>query len=281
MKNAVIGVLATLVVLMGGYLVYDKVIDKDSKEKSDIVEKKDDKAEEKDFDLVEAKKLVDKYFLNVYDYSLIETNTLPVRLDKENYKIYVAMKNAEPTKIDYTCEEAFPTISNNNGQLILKDNNSFWGTCYGSDDSFTENQYTYEDVNKSYKALFGNDSTASKVNVSYWYARYGYSEKYNAYIELSCECGGYFGISGYIYGIDSTKLIGDKLIVNVGYSTYSGDENTGKVQLNTIDGNVEITEKELDNKEAILDKYLDKFDTYEFEFFKEDGTYKLKNVTKK
>lgn len=41
MKNAVIGVLATLVVLMGGYLVYDKVIDKEEVNKSSEIKSKD------------------------------------------------------------------------------------------------------------------------------------------------------------------------------------------------------------------------------------------------
>ena len=56
MKNVVITILVILVLGLGGYLVYDKVIDKDVNEEV--------QEESKEFDLAEAKKQLKKRYLD-------------------------------------------------------------------------------------------------------------------------------------------------------------------------------------------------------------------------
>jgi len=66
MKNAVITVLAVLVLAMGGYLVYDKIIDKDDK----IVENKDEETKKNVIAAIDEKEIADNLF---YKISNIET----------------------------------------------------------------------------------------------------------------------------------------------------------------------------------------------------------------
>ena len=205
----------------------------------------------------------------------------PINMDK--YKLYSAIEHAQTTKINYLCIKAFPEYFSGDKVNGLIQDGDFVGGCYDFEiapDYYR--QYKYEDVDKTYKELFGNDSNAPKTNIRVSSEVFAYSQKYDAYIQMSCECGGSIsGTVGDIFGIKSAKIIDDKLVIDIGYGTYYIQDMANEGILNTTNGEIKITRSEIDSSKSLVGKYLDKLDTYEFEFFKEDGTYKLKNITKK
>ena len=161
---------------------------------------------------------------------------------------------------------------------------------------------SYEDLNNSYKSLFGSDKSITKEN-NYPYI---YSESKDSFVEL-------FPISGNpyswesVYGVQNVELVDNKLHISVGYIelenvegppngnyskcdkyVYESDEyytcvdeleNTTYYTAIIDDvGRVSYTANEVfkDNfKKQFKDKYLSKLPTYTYVFDKEDDNYIL------
>ena len=276
MKNVVITVLAILVLGLGGYLVYDKVIDKDVNEE---VKEENGKQESKDFDLVEAKKLIDKYISQTW----FREESLEGALT-ESKKIVMAINSTKSKEIDYTYKEAFPDGKLENEQFLVEINNSISATCYESKDD-KEIAYTYDDVNKTYKELFGEEQDLPKTKISEYTYRYAYSEKYDAYLSLSCECGVAYPTTTY-YDIIQAIEVGDNLEVYLNYVKFEYDESSNNYYIRkrydigvTAEDIFDVTDeqrKQLYNRAIKEDLY--ETQKYKFTFKKNDSGYYLESI---
>ena len=100
MKNVVITILAILVVALGGYVVYDKVVDKkDSKLKCDTEEKKEVKeVENKDTDISKSDvPATDMYALAVFDSAASLDYNIEFYMLKDGKLYYKFVKNWKDT----------------------------------------------------------------------------------------------------------------------------------------------------------------------------------------
>lgn len=230
-KNIMIIVLATLVLVLGGYLVYDKIIAKDETKKSENNEKVEEKPELEDavdYDLTMAKKLIDKYTYDFYDWQRMFENGLD-----ENHKILLAIRHTKSTKKAVDCKKAFP-----NGKLITKDaielemNGEFVGVCEQWMD--TLDVYSYDELNKTYQSLFGPNEEMPKSALLSPHS-FAYSSAYDAYIELDCQCGGVYFQESY-YEVVSAKELDGTLIITVNYAKFVFSdyewENPTEIDLN-------------------------------------------------
>lgn len=280
-KNIFITILAILVLGLGGYLVYDKVFDNGVKEE---VKDESSKQESKEFDLAEAKKLVDKYTLGFIYWPGIFEETL-----SEEEKINIAINYTNSTKVEYTCKEAFPNDKDDHGQFIVQVDD-FSATCYEmmEGDAYYNKVYSYESVNETYKELFGDKKDAPKRVVSAGFNRYAYSEKYDAYFTLSCECGGaptqdsYYDVASAIETNDTLEVIVNyikfvftewdkKYSVSQNYNINVSAENVHDVTDEQIKGLYDRAIKELDK---------DEIQKYKFTFKKNDTGYYLDSIIK-
>lgn len=270
MKNLFIIILTILVLSLGGYLVYDKVIVKNAEEPI----KENNKVEENAYDLVKAKELVDKYTSSLSFWE----NRFEKQMT-ESDKIYLAMVNATSSDINYVCSEAFPEEKIEYGTVIIE-TEDFYGACFEGEDI-----YTYDSLNKTYKELFGNEKDIPKQLVSAGLFKAAYSEKYDAYIELSCECGGapyptsYYDVESAIEKEDTVEVI-----VNYVKFDYSFDSkiysvaNNSKINIIIEDAH-NITNEQL---KGLYNKALEQNSElkYKFIFKKSDTGYYLESITK-
>ena len=142
--------------------------------------------------------------------------------------------------------------------------------------------YSYDAVNKNYNKLFGNKYNAYKkdnhIHIDYA-TNYAYSEKKDAYVWLSCECGGRG--NEIVYGVTKSYEKDNKLYIDLLYGiAVDNSVGTEQFDLQLSDGTIaKLTYDEIQNKETYK-KYQDKLEKYTFTFFKEDGIYKFEKVKK-
>ena len=275
-------ILAVLIVGLGCFIVYDKVIDNGNKSSVDK-STNPEKIEENKIDVAYARELVNKY-VPAGGLSDSRRSTLLKGLTEEA-KLALAKYYTTPTPIIYTCEEAFPDATLEYNSYVIR-RGDFYGVCQDNINlSKYYNLYSYDSVNASYKKLFGEELSAPKTdmgNISYGISIFAFSSKYNAYIEVSCECGGLDGelIKKPYFEVKDVKTDGDKLIVDMVYIFIAKSpedvEYTGKIN----DQEVKFSVSEVENEEVFLDKYLDKLDTYRLEFTYKDKAYKLVSINK-
>jgi len=203
------------------------------------------------------------------------------------YKTYLAIDKTESSKQNIKCEELFDNT------ILSRVNGDYYPNSYnisiGNDEYLmcTDGEnilYNYEDVNKNYKKLFGNKNNADKKDFHIYYGiveRFGYSNKKDSFVSLSCQCGD--GGFSYLSGIPRVYEQNNKLYIVFVYSVadYNGETNgTSYWDLKLNDGtSVKISDTELKDKETYK-KYQDKLDKYTFTFFKEDDIYKFEKVEK-
>ena len=201
-KNIVIIILAILVLGLGGYLVYDKVLSSGNKE-----EIGDNEQQEVDYDIIAAQYIIDSFLtsktINVID-RIVDT-----KLDEET-KLAMAIANTEPDFNSYSCADLFD-VNTSYGEYRPVDQ---W-TCIQSD---IPNSYKYEDVNKQYKKFFGSSKEAQKQGVAS-YNGYGYSKKKDVYATLS-PLFGPIRTKLYYYEAENAKIKGNELKIETSYLTY-------------------------------------------------------------
>jgi len=273
MKNIIITILVILVLGLGGYLVYDKVIDKDNS--NEVTKNNQGENKEENFDLVEAKKLVDKYTLNnFFFYQSIFDNKL-----NNSKKMYIAIKNTNSSTVTINCKDYFPNAKYINGGYEI--NNSFCS------DGMTTKLYKYEDLNKTYKELFGASEELPKTYSNEVFDRFSYSDKYDAYVKLSCNCGGAPALDSY-YDVVSAKTLNDELYISVKYIKFSSYYNpTSSIEIYSYLGEneiyqIETTEHGLSNDQlkAVYDKEVNYLAEYIFKFKKNNDDYYLVSIEK-
>lgn len=260
MKNIVITMLTILVLGLGGYLVYDKVIDKEINKEEDT-----NLTQENDFDSAEAKKLIDKYYA---EGPTGGPNTFKTGYTEE-IKRYLALKKSEYDKITYIWYEPF---------------NSAREAIY------------YDDLNETYKYLFGETNDAAREDFSLGCKKFVYDKKQDVFIDAS-ECGG-VGTPKYFYGVKTAKEKDNKLVIDVVYAEFnivgSYDENNVVYfkyndTLNNSYDDKDIygseSGKERENYDKFEEKYLEensqKLPIYTFVFEKEDNHYIFNSMERK
>lgn len=271
-KNIVITILAVLVVGLGCFIIYDKVIDKNEKKDNDVVEKEEKNVEE-DYDLVKAKELIDKFYDDAF-YNFFDGKY------NEKQKSHFAAKNLgqlgyiDVEELGAECSDSISSQTSGSYYCKLRVGDNYY---YSTQLTF---EAPYDLINESYKKLYGNDNNISKETIPMGIADYVYIDKTNSFVQLNEYGIGLINPATDIYGVKSAKVTEKNLVITVGYVEMIpsvSDEPTA-----IIDGNqVTFTQSEIENQTEFLNKYLDKLDTYEFEFLYEDGIYKLKNVVKK
>ena len=270
------------IIIGGGIFVYTKYIAPSNNKNASNPRTTNNEAsgKEQDYDLVKAKELIDKYYVSYLSDNIF---TDGITLATKNR---IALKNiSSEYKSENNCDVLYENNSNarkegtgygvtlNPTLEELKGKINAGGCDLGSADT-----YKYEDVNNVYKALFGKNENVSKSDFMYYIGPYDYIEDKAIFVLLNARGGGAIGPHFTTYGVQSAKIIGEKLIVDVG---YIGVDVPSSIKL----GNEEVTITEEDVQKDtfekdFLDKYLDKLDTYEFTFKYEDDHYVFVNMKK-
>lgn len=274
-KNAIIIILAVLVLGLSGYLVYEKMLSNDN----NVEEENKQESKEESYDLVKAMELIDDYYyfgLNGSSFSAGYT---------EDAKMYLANVNVAQKDISKIyCNDVYNNKSNVNNmhqyQVHLDDN--LTGFCQVD---FSTKIISYESFSNAYKELFGKDKQLPKKDFKFGATIYDYDGERNSFVELTCNCGGIAPFATEIYGVKSAKIINDnKLIVDVGRIEVSWNDNfEGTVVIDILGQNLNYNLSEVNSpvfKRQFLNQYLDKLDTYKFTFFEENGVYKLESMVK-
>lgn len=229
-KNIIITVLVLILIV-----VLEVVISSKTNEK------------EKDFDTKEAKVLVNQYFTDEY----IPTSNVFNDGMNDRYKIGLSLFYYEKDLTEYDCNELYPE-SERDDEGIVVGNGTF---CDGKVKGIS-----YNDLNKSYKKLFGNSSDLEKKTVGV----YNYIKDKDTFVILSCRCGGATQ-TRYLRDVKEATIKGNTLKVKVYYFEYVPEE--GKE-------NEEIDEAK------VLEENKSKATIYEMKFKKEDKVFKLISVKK-
>ena len=261
MKNTIILILSILVIGLGGYVIFDKVVEK--KNGNGI----NSPVAEENFDLNSARVLINRYTKKNSGDFLFWQSLFDAGQMSDSQKVYIAFDNTKVTWMTYNCETAFPQGNYvSESQYSVMENSN--GICYDGD-----KLQTYTDLSETYKELFGQDAVLPKTEVSVGFSRSKYSEKYDSYIGLSCECGGVSWQESYFDVVDA-KLKGDNLEIFVKYAKFESDSDamylTTDKTLKIIGNHHDVTEEQLKD---IYDKGIDTLPTYKFEFKKSDLGY--------
>lgn len=251
MKNVVIIVLAILVLGLGGYLVYDKVIDKDVNEENNKEQKEEYTLLDKDNESVQ--------FL----YSYRATNSYV--LDKKLY-------TTEYLKVDDRTQEEKYSIASN---VFQKESHSIQNE-EGDLLKVLENKK----IQNAYERIFGPNTYEKTKNMSFACEDYEiYSKDDNYYVLVSNGCGG--PIPRIQENIDEVRKYNDRIEIKTSFcvlgvkETFSSDENMNyyfyykdvdeKEMIAKVDKNININ---------IFEKYKDHMShmTYTYKLG-EDGFY--------
>ena len=258
-----ITVLVMLVLGMGAFIIYDKVINKTNEPNSEENNKVDNNETitYTNYDLEEAKKLVDKYYV-LYDDGTSFDN----------------MSNEDKNAIAFTQIGASSLKEVSCKSLYGKDSYELENSVLGCQ-SNTE-VIDYNILNNEYHKMFGNNNDAAKVGFEKQY-HFDYVSTTNQFAKLECfgTCGSPFGIMA-IYDVLTAKIDSDdNLIINVGYDLFSFNPDSEKY-ISKYDSSTVI-----DSSSDLNDNYIkqnpDKVYEITFTFEKENGDFVLKSFTRK
>lgn len=226
-KNIIISIIILLLIILGEYLIWDKIVVPN---------------EIRDYDLVKAKELVDKFYTDNY---IVSGNVFKDGMT-ERYMLSMAFNNAEDKQKELECSELYKDSTKDDEGIVVGD-----GTyCDGKVKTML-----YADLEKSYKNLFGNDTKLAKKTVGV----IDYIKDENLYAFLSCRCGG-VDLAKYIYDVKDAQIKGSNLTINVYYDELESEE-------------------EVDAKKYINEN-RDKMSVYKMDFIKEGKNFKLLEVKK-
>ena len=262
-KNIVIIILSILVLGVGGYLAYDKVLEK---EETNVNNKNEEEVIEKENYAIMARNYIDDVIdMWVSDplYSL-SSNGLDERM-----KLLMAISNVKRSSA-VLCQNAFDIESNQLGYFDEP-------VSCRIDDNLS--LFDYDLVNKEYKNLFGTSENAQKVDASGNMA-YKYLNKLNGYVELSMSFSR--GTSLYYYEIEEVDVVDNKLKITISYLTYHySDLNALESYLDSysyIIGDTTYREKTKDEVIKAYNENKKELPNLTFNYEKEDGRYILKSV---
>ena len=227
-KNIIISVIILLLIILGEYLIWDKIVVP---------------SEVRDYDLVKAKELVDKFYTDDY---IVSSNIFKDGMT-ERYKLSMAFNAAKDKQREVECSELYKDKETDYEGIVVGN-----GTyCDGKVKTIL-----YADLEKAYKGLFGNDSKLLKKSVGI----IDYVDDENVFAFLSCRCGG-VDLKKYIYEVKDATIKGSELTINVYYAE------------------VEEPEEDFNEKEYIKSN-KDTMSVYTMTFEKENKVFKLIEVKK-
>ena len=269
-KNIVIIILSVIILGLGGYLVYDKVIDKDvnnNNEEETNVEHK-----EEDYDLALAKELVDKY------YDAYQAGSSFDNMDET-----AMLKNAFfKAQKDYSCKELYENDERATGYEFERDTGNPVSYRVEIDDKthllcgYYSHIVSYENMNKIYKELYGKNLEVEKQRFGYRPTTIYYDPKHDVFA-LSQFQGG----SGYqeekFYDVKSAKIVEGQLIIDIGYEIFTPCDGEKLCSSNYLKA---FTYNTTMNESDFIKENLNDFDTYRFVFEKEDDHYILNSYVK-
>ena len=282
MKNIIITILSVLVLGFGCFIVYDKVINKEEKKEDNVVDNVNEKEEEnsnsvdeeKDFDLIKAEELLDKFGFNE---NLGCGRTIYEESYDEKFKQAIVLKKvSDSVKTKKKCSEMY---SQEYDSYSYKGE---YGACYKDKEATI---IPYDEANKIYKGMYGED--IPKKGFNRYYDFYDYNESLNSFVELDCAggCGGSCAGPAYlkINKIESAKENDDSVIIRVRYQRPTINvTDSGIYTVAILYSQIKLDSTDLESaKKEVETKYLDKLDLYEIVFTKKDGNYIFKSLTKK
>ena len=245
-------ILLVIVVILGSYIVYDKLMGEGTN-----TEKAEENVE-KDFDLDAAEQLLSIYS-GILSYREYEQESQKEGAE-EAYKAMLAFnftRNAVIKSVDYSLSSC-ESIADHD-------------FC-SSTNSWTYGQY--DDINETYKYLFGSNLSLEKKNYSTMRGTQllQYYEKGDHYVRATLNSSGYPIIG--VYKIIGAKVSGEELKINVAYSKLETQ--------NWEYGKSPYTDKtyKWSEKQNFIDEELQYFDEYNFIFENENGHYIFKDVVK-
>ena len=275
MKNIIITVLIVFVLGLGGFIIYDKVINKPVRDsaKEEIV---DDVEEE--YNLEDAEALVSKYA-----NSFLRTGKTKIDKEFKNQLALEIVSDAEMVK-NISCDELYA-----NKITVQKDDYGYKVKIIKQTDydlvyycSETTSGIDYDTANKYYHQLFGKNENIDK---SYTYSiesllSFDYNDAKNMYIRIFIP--GSPGSNTHYHEVESAKKIGDKIEITIKDFDYFDnfyDNIIEYVEDKTISSSYTSDNKN-DVLHALYQKVKDKLPIYKFTFVKEDNNYILSDVEK-
>lgn len=196
--------LVTALGILGGYLIYDKIIGKDN----DI-----EKNNQDNYDMVEAEKLISNY--------LVKTaygNDYITELDDES-KTILAIERTSSS--NYSCKQLYGEssyVESDNAYFVTNYKNiEFFCTNKNDTWSFSSQFYKYDDVLATKKILFGPESVLNKNTFdSSMLAFYHYNAKFDVYVSTYAAIGSADGPIPMVKNIfNYAKIVGDTLKIEI------------------------------------------------------------------
>lgn len=277
--NFVIFLIAVSIFAMGAFMyLKGRETNKDNKDDKETAEKEevkdDNKNEIKELDETEIKELVGSYFKtkNPYVFSYIVDNGL-----NDNIKLKIALLNTSNYTEEYKCSDLFEVSGIYNAYFkATPDEKNSWG-CMDSENS---KSYLYDDLNDTYKKLFGSSLDAIKEGFD-GTPTIDYSSEKDAYVVLNPRYNPVYE-ELYIYDIDSYNQDNENLDVVISYISYTNDyENKNLIYNIKLNDDSDIFV--LKSIEEIAKYYANnKNDAYKLtlHFIYEDNHFILKNIEK-
>lgn len=248
-KNIIITILAILVLGMGGYLVYDKILSKDDKVEKETIQ---DKQEE--YTLIDKDNASIQFLYSIRRIGVFE-------FDKALYTTeYLEVK-------DRTQEDKYSIASILFEKSIRNE--------FQNDTTYKE-VVANEDVKNAYERIFGpNTYTTPETIISYVGKCLVYNyDKNNDYFVADGGCGGAY-IRNVDENIDEVRKYNDKIEIKTSYYFFEDDAGLGYTQYySDSESKNLITKLNNDSTVNIFEEYKDQLNhmTYTYKLG-EDGFY--------
>lgn len=275
-NNVVIAVVITVLVMivlgLVGFIVYDKVITKTDEPSTGEHNKVENNEQEKeevvvDYNLSDAKKLVDKYY---YNYRGMETTFQKM---SENDKMFIAYTKLNESDFGTAkCEKLYAGNKNDAGGYYV----DVLGNEYACNNDYSKT-IAYDLINSAYQELFGSSVNIPKKSFAIGWEAVGYTQNTNEFVDLEFYGGGDWPEPQPKYEVLSAKLINDnELVVEVGYVVFTVDVER---ELYYADFDKNITYTDINKiEEDFFTKNADKVKVLKFNFTKENNKFVLNNM---
>lgn len=266
-------VFGLIIILLVGYILNDKGIinlnnKKTSDNNTDITTTTKKELKEEILSDEEGKKIVESVFGNFTMFYAIDSKKL--ELNDNNTKTFAAIINVKEGTKKYTCKQLFGND--------IKDFSDSYGEGYWQVEGLLcrdeyQTLFSYSDVNKKYKEMFGNEVNASKATINTISGgAYGYSKSEEGYSFLSCQCGE--GHAPMISGFKNVIQKGN--VITIEYAQVMADNNEYFIFNDGTKLKYDYTKEDEYNFEKYKEK-IDSMYTMVFEL-QDDGSYIFKEV---
>lgn len=218
-------VLALALGLLGGYVISDKIINKDNKELQNEQNNNPNNSENnnEEYSLTAAKELMDKYIISNVGYI--------TKLAEEDKNV-ISINNSKNGTI-IKCKD----IDNGSLKNITGDFADYKDLLYeqcklDEEGNDAKNLYAYDEILSKKKELFGDNSTLNKESFEYGIRIYYYSTDKNGFVDSLLIPSGYDGPISEADEVISAKIINNNLEI-VASNKIQNIDNPDKYDVNT------------------------------------------------